>query len=244
MTLTVNRWVGDGPYPVRPCRLEHFCLVGVLSRRVLPADCDSGRCQTCGVRRARVRAGVITWQQRQHCRSRLITLTNCPEDWQKRRGQVRDLRRRIMAGGRQCEWIWTTERGSKSGMVHVHAIQHGDFIPQAELQSLWGDRIVDVRQVHDAAKYISKSAAKVAGYIGKEAGNGINGLSIHLGNNGGRLHHWSRQFFGGLSIREATVASRGERPDEIWVSVWRGDDDDERVIDRAIQAVNCRQPVV
>jgi hypothetical protein len=242
LTLTVNRWVSTAGSVVRPCRLERYCLVGLQSGKVMPADCDTGCCQTCGVRRAGARAVAITWAQRRHGRSRLITLTRAPADWQSRRGQVRDLRRRIVESGRRCEWIWTTEAGSKTGMVHVHAIQHGDYIPQAELQTLWGGRIVDVRAVHDASKYISKSAGLVAGYIGKNVSRETSGLAGHLELNGGRLHHWSRQFFEGLSIRAAVAASRGDKSDEMWIGVFRGDADDETCRRRAWSSVNCRPP--
>jgi hypothetical protein len=200
---------------------------------MVASDCDTGTCRVCGVRRARVRAGAITWCQREAGRSRLITLTNCPDDWQVLRGQVRDMRRRIIDQTGRCEWVWTVERGSKTGMKHVHAIQHGSYLPQSSLQNLWGGRIVDVRAVRDAAGYISKSAALVAGYIGKGATSAPGGLGGHLGLNGGRLHHWSRNFWGGLSIRDAVAASRPKTAPEEWINVWRGTDDDRAMLARA-----------
>lgn len=204
---------------------------------MVPADCDTGVCQRCGVVRARKRARAITWRQESVDRTRLITFTQCPDNWQQLRGQIRDVRARIRSSGRKCEWIWTVERGSKTGAKHVHAIQHGDFIPQAELQTLWGGRIVDVRQVKASGEYISKSAARVAGYIGKGAtADGAGGLSRHIGLNGGRLHHWSREFWGGLSIREAVRASRSQDSDEDWIVAFRGCDDDETLLVRAKSA--------
>lgn len=146
-----------------------------------------------------MRARLITERCRQVSRPRFITLTEAPANWQQRRGQVRDLARRIREAGYANQWIWTTERGKNTGMIHVHAIQHGDYIPQAVLQSMWGDRIVDIRSaVPGHGEYISKSAARVAGYIGK---SGVADLDQALDLNGGRLHHWSRQFFG-MPIRE------------------------------------------
>ena len=234
----MNRWVGDEPYRPHPCRLDGYFLVGVETGTVVPADCDTGTCEVCGVRRARARAAAITWCQRQQSRSRLITLTNCPDDWQTLRGQVRDMRRRIISETGKCEWIWTVERGSKTGMKHAHAIQHGSYLPQKTLQSLWGGRIVDVRAVHDAGQYISKSAALCAGYIGKSAGLADNGLGKHLGLNGGRLHHWSRQFWSGLSVREAVAQARGSESREEWITVWRGEDDDRAILARARHATS------
>lgn len=236
----MNRWVGDGPYETHSCRLSRYFLVGVDSGTIVPADCDTGVCQTCGVRRARARAAAITWRQREVGRSRLVTLTSCPDDWQQLRGQIRDYRKRILLSGNKCEWIWTVERGAKTGMKHVHAIQHGSYLPQKTLQSMWGDRIVDVRAVRDAGGYISKSAARVAGYIGKGVSGGPDGLGIHLGLNGGRLHHWSRDFWGGMSIREAVAAARTQATQEEWITVFAGDDDDRTVLARARHAASCR----
>ena len=233
MTITVNRWVGDGAYEPHPCRLDGYFLVGVQTGTVVAADCDTGVCQTCGVRRARARAAAITWRQRQCDRTRLITLTQCDDDWAKLRGQVRDLRRRILKSGKACEWIWTVERGKKTGMKHVHAITFGSYIPQSSLQNLWGGRIVDVREVRDAGSYISKSAARVAGYIGKTADGSNEGLGVHLGLNAGRLHHWSREFWGGLSVRDAVKAARSTDQSEEWITVWRGDSDDHGMVTRA-----------
>ena len=190
----MNRWVNDGP-----CRLAGYVVVDRLTGEFWPADCDSGRCQVCGVNRARVRARLITARCRDVDHPRFVTFTNAPGDWQKRRGQVRDLGRRIRESGRQNQWIWVTERGSKTGMIHVHAIQWGDYLPQAWLQDLWGGRRVDVRSAQPLhGEYISKTAARVAGYVSK---SGAEDLDAALDLNGGRLHHWSRGFFG-MPIRE------------------------------------------
>jgi hypothetical protein len=240
LTNTVNRWVRDDLAEIHPCTSAGFAVVACTSGNIYDADCDNGHCATCGVRRAQTRAVAITWMQRQCDRSRLITFTRCPPVWQARRGQIYDIRRRLIKAGYSCEWIWATERGSKTGMWHVHAIQHGSYIPQATLQDMWGKRLVDVRAVHDAGQYISKSAARVANYLGKGATGRGDGLGHHLGVNGGRLHHWSRDFWGGLSIRDAVKASRGERPCEQYVSVWRGQDDDDALRRRALRAVVSR----
>lgn len=174
-------------------------VVDKLTGEFWPADCDSGLCQTCGVERARVRARLVTERCRSVEHPRFLTLTNAPEDWQGRRCQVRDLARRLRENGLRTEWIWVTERGHKTGMVHVHAIQFGDYIPQAELQDLWGGRRVDIRSAQPRhGEYISKTAGKVASYVSK---GGSEDLDAALDLNGGRLHHWSRQFWG-MPIRE------------------------------------------
>lgn len=182
-----------------PCRLADYVVVNRLTGQFWPADCDTGTCQTCGINRARVRARLVTERCRQVPHPRFITLTNAPDDWQARRGQVRDLARRLRASGYRTEWIWVTEAGHRTGMIHVHLVQHGDYVPQAELQDLWGGRRVDIRTaLARHGEYISKSAARVASYVSK---GGAGDLDAALALNGGRLHHWSRGFWG-APIRE------------------------------------------
>lgn len=182
-----------------PCRLAEYVVLDRLSGEFWPADCDNGRCERCGIERARVRARLITARCQDFAHPRFMTFTNAPADWQERRSQVRDLARRMRANGYRTEWIWVTERGKKTGMVHVHAVQVGDYVPQEELQDLWGGRRVDVRTAQPRhGEYISKSASKVASYVSK---GGRDDLEAAYDLNGGRLHHWSRGFWG-MPIRE------------------------------------------
>lgn len=202
MSYTVNRWVKEGR-----CRVADYVVCDRLTGEFWPADCDTGTCSSCGINRARVRARLITARCREAEHPRFITLTNAPEDWQQRRGQVRDLARRLRAVGCRTEWIWVTERGHKSGMVHVHAVQLGDYVPQAHLQDLWGGRRVDIRAATPrSGEYISKGAARVASYIGKGSRED---LDAALSLNGGRLHHWSRGFWG-MPIREYRARLRDQ----------------------------------
>ena len=194
MSLTVNRWVRTDP-----CRLAGYVVCDRMTGEFWPADCDSGVCSTCGINRARVRARLITQRCKDAEHPRFITLTNAPADWQQRRGQVRDLARRLRGDGYRCEWIWVTEAGSRTGMVHVHLIQIGDYLPQRDLERAWGMRRVDIRAAETRhGEYISKTAARVANYQAKSA---VADLDAALDLNGGRLHHWSRGWWG-MPIRE------------------------------------------
>lgn len=172
-----------------------YVVVQEETGRFWPADCGSGWCAQCGLRRARARARLITMRQAEAGRSRFITLTNCPRDWQQRRAQIRDLGRRLRAEV-ACEWVWTTEVGrNPDTLPHVHMIQIGSYVKQAVLQDMWGGRRVDIRAAHVRhGSYISKSAGAVANYISK---SGVSHLDAALDLNGGRLHHWSRGFWGG-----------------------------------------------
>lgn len=202
----MNRWVRSDP-----CRLAGYVVVDRLTGEFWPADCDSGVCPTCGIARARVRARLITERARADEHPRFLTLTNAPEDWQQRRCQIRDLARRLRSDGYRTEWIWVTESGHQTGMIHVHAVQVGDYIPQRELERLWGDRRVDIRAAAPRhGEYISKSAARVASYVTK---GGIEDLDQALSLNGGRLHHWSRGFWG-MPIREYRRSIREALPRE------------------------------
>jgi hypothetical protein len=184
-----------------------------------PASCDAYSCSTCGPRKAEQVAALMTWSLRRSreagIRARFVTFTNAPEDWQTRRQAMRNLRRWCLAHGWEWEIGWATEKGSDTGMTHVHGIQHGkQKIPQAALQERWG-AIVDIRQIKTpgAATYAMKEARRVAGYTVKEATGDHGSLLEHLALNGGRAAHWSRGFLHGMTKREALSDLRSQLSD-------------------------------
>lgn len=127
----------------------------------------------------------------------------------------------VRRAGYRVEWAWTVERGDNTGMIHVHALQHGEFIPQAELQAMWG-AIVDIRRVRGrvgAANYAMKEAAMVAGYAMK---NGVAALDEHLDLNGGRGMHMSRGYLRGLRTREVEKLLWPTDPALDWILVPMG----------------------
>jgi ferredoxin len=183
----------------------------------LPATCDAYSCTICGPRKATTAAAVMTWAMRQADRSRLVTLTLAPEDWQTRRQKARDFARSLRKQGYAWEWAWTTEKNPRGTGLHVHGIQHGARVPQPVLQDTWG-AIVDVRAVRSqlqdrtgAAVYTVKESLRVAGYTVKGATGG--GLAEHLDLNGGRAAHWSRGFLHGKTKREALTELRKDLAD-------------------------------
>lgn len=165
-----------------------------------PAGCSTWACPWCGPAKARRKAAIVEWAKPE----RFLTLTQAPADWQRLRQKVRKLRLRIAADGYRVEWAWVVERGSRTGMVHVHALEHGSYIPQRYLQERWG-AIVHVRRVDDAgaaARYTTKhAAARVVSYTMKGTRAA---LAEHLDLNGGRGIHMSRGFLHGL------------RSDDVW----------------------------
>lgn len=183
-----------------------------------PASCDTYLCTTCGPRKAQQSAAVMTWALRQveaPSRARFVTLTLAEQDWPALRQKVRDARRLLVKQGYDWEWGWAREAGTKTGMLHLHGVQHGRHkVPQDRLQDLWGAR-VDIRAVRGlwdksgAAAYTVKEALSVAGYATKGTGN----LAAHLALNGGRPAHWSRGFLHGKTKREALTSLRAELAD-------------------------------
>lgn len=180
------------------CPRTPFDVVAVERPELrFPASCDTWACEWCGPRIAARRTAVLAWAQPE----RFVTLTLAPTEWQPLRQKVRRTCLAVRKAGYRVEWAWTVERGSKTGMVHVHALQHGQFIPQLELQKLWG-AIVDIRRVRapkGAALYTMKEAQRVAGYATKGARSD---LPDHLALNGGRGYHMSRRYLRGKSTRE------------------------------------------
>lgn len=185
-------------------------LVSQSTGQMVPMPCRCYACSVCGPRKVRGVGLVMSWaaakarEDKGH--ARFVTLTMAPEDWDRLRQKMRNFRRALKARGYVWEWAWSVEVG-KGGMKHVHAIQHGDYVPQRELQEVWGAR-TDIRGVtfgDGPASYMLKDAGRVSGYSVKGAEGD---LEAHLALNGGRAAHWSRGFLHGLTrdqaMREAT----------------------------------------
>lgn len=195
--------------PVRRCPRVDLDVVA-LERPELrfPATCKTWRCEFCGPRKARQKAAVMAWAKPE----RFVTLTNAPENWQQLRQKVRDLVRSLRADGYKFEMGWTVEAGSKSGMVHVHGLQHGSYVPQAHLQQRWG-AIADIRAVRGrkgAARYAMKEALAVSGYTMKEAGGNFD---EHLERNGGRGCHMTRGYLRGETADSVLEQLQRQRMD-------------------------------
>lgn len=165
---------------------------------------------------------MIAWAQPE----RFVTLTQAPDSWQAVRQRMRTLTMRVRRAGYRCEWAWTVEKGAKTGMVHIHALQHGSYVPQAALQDLWG-RIVHVRAIRgarSAAGYAMKEAGRVAGYAMK----GTHAqLLDHLDLNGGRGCHLSRGYLRGKRTREVEQLLTQGQETLTWVLVPAVDTIDE-----------------
>lgn len=186
--------------------------------RRFPAGCDAWYCEWCGPRVARRKLRVISWARPE----RFLTLTQAPEVWPALRQKVRTLKHELVKRGYSCEWAWCVERGPKTGMIHVHALQHGSYVPQAELQRLWG-RIVHISAIHHgrgAETYALKGAADR--YALKGATGAPDALTEHLNLNGGRGVHFSRGFLRGLTTDQVLELLRSREEQFTWVLVPAG----------------------
>lgn len=188
----------------------------------VPASCDRWACPFCGPREASRRARVLAWARPE----RFVTLTQAPEDWQRLRAKLRKLTMRVRQEGLTVEWAWTVERGTQTGMIHIHALQHGQFIPQAKLQDWWGAivHIERIRQPKGATRYALKEANRVAGYTLKGSHQA---MLAHLDLNGGRVCHYSRGYLHGKRVREVEKLLWPGQPDLTWVAVSNGSYDHE-----------------
>jgi hypothetical protein len=184
-----------------------------------PAMCKTWRCEYCGSRKARQKAAILAWARPE----RFITLTQAPDDWSALRKKVRVLKHELLGAGLRFEVAWTVEEGKETGMRHVHLLQHGDYVPQAQLQDRWG-RIADVRAIRGARKavdYAMKEAVQVSGYAMKGAAD----LDAHLDRNGGRGCHLSRGYLRGetqASVLDLLQRERSEGEILTWVLIRPG----------------------
>lgn len=166
---------------------------GTLHR--FPAGCSTWRCAWCGPQKGRRKAEIVAWAEPE----RFLTLTQAPTNWQSCRQRMRKVALNLRTAGYSVQWAWTVERGKQTGMVHVHALQHGDYIPQRTLERIWGRR-VDIRRIHDtdgAARYTTKHAGRrLVSYTMKGTARE---LDEHLSLNGGRGVHLSRHYLKGYT---------------------------------------------
>jgi hypothetical protein len=225
-----------GELPDRAAAGELRCPAGVgwvlansATGEVIPMRCGRNRCGYCLPRNARRRAAAMAWVG---C-DRSITITNVatagdPDPWQTVRrtyNRTREYLTRMAVD--PGVWGVFVERGSRTGMVHVHVAQRGaGAIPKKALQEAahragagW-TRIERIRAGAGFSDYVGKGFSS---YVGKgfTEQDGANALVL----NGGRLGHFSRGFFvsptgGTLGVREAeTLASRARSEEEsgTWV---------------------------
>ena len=127
-------------------------------------------------------------------RLRFITLTQAPEGWQATRDAMRRWLERLRRQGYAMHVLWVVEKGSETGMKHVHVIQWGDFIPKAVLSESWPYGSTQIEAARAATEYLAKGVLR---YVAKGIDGDRESIEDHMNLNGGRAAHWSTGFFGG-----------------------------------------------
>lgn len=194
--VTTDQTVDDGNLALCP-RIDHSrqYWVNTHTGETRADSCRSNTCPVCVVSNARRKARILSWGEPE----RYAVLTQAPQDWQRLRQKMRDLPRLLERRGYRWAQAWTVEINPRATGLHVNVLQLGSFVPQAELQDVWGS-IVHIQKVGKAdavSGYVLKDAARVAGYTLKDVQGsaGASAVSDHLRANGGRLAHLSRDYF-------------------------------------------------
>ncbi len=232
LTSLVNKGQNGGCIqngsPERCPRVRHE-WVNEATGEIRPGTCSAYLCELCGRRKARNAQHLAGASQPE----RMLTLTKIPEDFQQARDQVRDYTRRLRLKGYRVQTWWTIEANPKGTGLHLHALQHGDYVPQKELQEMWGGRRVDIRSVASelvAARYVIKGATDASTYVGKGAVERGEKYAAHIARNNGRAAHWSRGYHRDNNGTEmsaqtlkAAMATREIDGTDLWVMRLRDD---------------------
>lgn len=88
------------------------------------------------------------------------------------------------------------EKGSQTGMKHIHAVQWGDFVPIAQLEDSWPHGSTGIEAARAATDYLAKGVLR---YVAKGIDGDPESVEEHMNLNGGRAAHWTRGFFLGHS---------------------------------------------
>lgn len=160
------------------------------------ARCGANTCGYCLPRNVADRALAIAYAAPE----RWLRFSLVGDDHQTRRGRMKQLVYSIREAGYATELVWYAEPNPKGTGYHVHAHQHGDFLPQRELvelaDSVGMGRNTDIRAWHsEGGTGHAYGMKQTAGYGMKDARSRDRAAARYLEDNGGRLHHHTRGFF-------------------------------------------------
>ncbi len=127
-------------------------------------------------------------------RLRFITLTQAPEGWEATRQAVRTWLQNLRRQGYVMHVLWVVEKGSETGMKHIHVIQWGSFIPKEVLSESWPYGSTQIEAARAATEYLAKGVLR---YVAKGIDGDRADIEAHMNINGGRAAHWSTGFFAG-----------------------------------------------
>jgi len=158
---------------LRMCGKGHIVGTHITGHeiKIIPLFCKRWDCPTCGPAKRRIwYARLMSGRP-----ERLITVTHRPtseygpyEAAQKLKRTWSRFADNFRRSGRQMEYAWCLQY-TEAGWPHLHLLQRGSFVPQAELSLFFrlklGSPIVDVRRVKEApqaAAYITRYMLRAA----------------------------------------------------------------------------------
>lgn len=166
--------------------------------------CKNARCRRCSRQVSAQTFALARRAVEEEKRLRFITLTQAPEGWEETRLAVKTWRRNLHRHGVAGQGLWVVERGSETGMKHVHVVQHGPKkIPLEILDASWPYGFTQIESARAAVDYLGKGVMR---YVAKGIDDGAESLTEHMDINGGRAAHWTTGFFAGMgrnAYREA-----------------------------------------
>lgn len=156
--------------------------------------CKNARCRRCS---RQVSAQTFALARRALAdvdRVRFITLTRAPAGWEATRLAMHTWVQHLRRAGYSMHVLWVVEKGSETGMKHVHAVQWGDYIPKEVLSASWPHGFTQIEGARSAVDYLAKGVIR---YVAKGLDGDGESIEDHMNLNGGRAAHWSRRFFAG-----------------------------------------------
>ena len=187
--LSIRRLGKGGEVEFDRCPLRAgLDVLHVATGQRFPAACNTYDCPRCGPMKA-YGYGQLAAASRPE---RMLTLTGATSDWQENRERVKNLCHHLRLRGYAVKVFWAVEENPKLTGHHVHAVQHGDYVPHSLLVKVWG-AIVFIERIRvevQASRYVIKGAA-ASNYVTKGT---TTDLEKHRFLNGGRAAHFSRGF--------------------------------------------------
>jgi len=157
--------------------------------------CKNARCRRCSRQVSAQTFALARRSLEDQERARFITLTRAPEGWDATRTAMKVWMRNLRRSGYDMNALWVVEKGSETGMKHVHAVQWGDFIPKHELSESWPHGFTQIEGARAATDYLGKGVVR---YVAKGLDGDGESIEEHMNLNGGRAAHWTSGFFAGM----------------------------------------------
>jgi hypothetical protein len=204
----------DGPQ--RCPRKLGYVLVSQATGQTIPAYCDANSCDYCAPRRASIVAKAISLSMPE----RAVRLSKLTGEWQRDRRRINKTVERLRERGYKVEWAYHLEENPRETGFHAHAWQHGDYVPQDELQDVCRSAGLGIPFINRMRQRTGRSGGVSYGLKGVRYGMKSEDLSGFLDLNGGRLVHATRNFWRDgvdgerltLESARALVRTPGEDP--------------------------------